>query len=127
MPHQPGHTTSAGRSTAMANQAMQDCIDACTTCAQVCLETVDYCLGKGGDHAAQAHIRDLLDCVDICQTSAGFLTRQSEHHASTCRVCAEVCRACAESCSQFTNDAQMKKCADACRRCAESCEQMAAA
>lgn len=106
---------------------MSECIDNCTRCAQVCVETVDYCLGNGGDHAAQEHIRLLLDCANICQTSAGFLTRHSDHHTSTCKVCAEVCRACADSCAQFANDAQMKKCADACRTCAESCAKMAAA
>lgn len=106
---------------------MQQCIDECLNCHRVCLETVQYCLGKGGKHAEARHIRTLLDCAEICQTSANFMLRGSDLHGRTCAVCAEVCRRCAESCEQMGDDEQMRACAEACRRCAESCERMAAA
>jgi MinD superfamily P-loop ATPase len=91
------------------------------------MNTVTYCLQKGGNHAEQSHIRLLLDCAEICETSANFMLRTSELHARTCGVCAEVCERCAQDCDRMGDDAQMKACADMCRRCAESCRQMAMA
>lgn len=106
---------------------MQECIEACTNCAAVCLETATYCLEKGGKHAEAHHIGLLQDCADICGTSARFMIRGSELHTETCRACAAVCRACAESCSTFKGDEMMQRCAEVCRECADSCAAMAAA
>lgn len=105
---------------------MEQCIQNCQNCHHICLETVTHCLQKGGKHAEAAHIRLLLDCTEICQTSANFMLRGSELHTRTCGVCAEVCERCAEDCERMGDDAQMKTCADVCRRCAELCRQMAA-
>lgn len=105
---------------------MKECIDNCTACHQVCLETVSYCLGKGGRHADAAHIRILLDCAEMCQTSADFMLRNSALHSRTCGLCAEACERCAQACETFGNDPQMKKCAEICRRCAKTCREMAA-
>lgn len=121
----PGKQT--GQAAGGKSRTMLDCIEECQTCHTVCLETVQYCLQKGGEHAKPEHVRLLLDCVDICQTSADFMIRGSPLHGSTCGVCAEACDACAKSCEAFGNDAQMKKCAEACRHCADSCRQMSAA
>ena len=104
---------------------MQECIQECQTCSQVCLENVAHCLEKGGRHAEPGHIRLLLDCAEICQTSANFMIRGSELHGRTCGVCAAVCEACAQSCESFTDDAEMQRCAEECRRCAQSCREMA--
>ena len=107
------------------SQDMQQCINECLNCHSVCLATVRYCLEQGGKHAEAQHIQTLLDCAEICQTSANFMLRGSELHGRTCAVCAEVCARCAESCEQVGDDEQMRACAEACRRCAESCRQMA--
>ncbi len=110
------------------NQNMQQCIDECSTCHQICLKTIQHCLGMGGKHAEQAHIRLMEDCVQICATSADFMLRGSPLHVHTCRACAEVCQRCAEDCERIGGgDEMMKRCADACRRCAESCRKMASA
>ena len=90
----------------------------------MCIETATYCLKKGGDHAEAGHIRLLLDCEEICQTSANFMLRGSSLHVQTCAACAEVCRACAAECEQMPQDEQMQRCVEACRRCAESCQRM---
>lgn len=108
------------------SQGMNECIDNCTRCEATCLETINYCLGKGGDHAAPEHIALLSACADICSTSAATMLRGASVHATVCRACAEVCRKCAESCDRMGNDADMQRCAEACRRCAQSCEAMAA-
>ena len=107
------------------SEDMQQCIQSCMECHRICLETVAYCLQMGGPHAEVSHIRTLLDCAEICQTSANFMIRGSELHGRTCAVCAEVCERCAQSCAQMGDDAQMQACADVCRRCAESCQRMA--
>jgi hypothetical protein len=104
---------------------MQQCIQHCLDCHRICLETVAHCLQMGGKHADATHITTLLDCAEICQTSANFMVRSSAFHGRTCAVCAEVCTRCAEECEQMGDDAQMQACAAACRRCAESCQQMA--
>jgi hypothetical protein len=109
-----------------SSQAMQECIQACTDCHNICIETAAYCLQQGGKHAEASHIRTLLDCAEICQTSANFMLRGSLLHGRTCGVCAELCEACAQSCAPMGDDAQMQACAQICRRCAESCRRMAA-
>lgn len=106
---------------------IQTCIEHCAECHRVCLETLTLCLEKGGRHAARDHIRLLMDCAQICATSADFMIRGSDLHALTCGICAEVCERCAEDCERMNDDSRMQRCADACRRCAESCREMARA
>src|SRR5689334_20314050 len=108
------------------SQEMQEAIKICLDCHSICLETIIYCLGKGGKHAEVGHVRLMLDCAEMCQTCANFMLRDSELHGRVCGVCAEVCERCARSCDQFTDDSRMRECADTCRRCAESCRRMAA-
>jgi hypothetical protein len=104
---------------------VEACIRACRDCAQTCLETVRYCLQQGGRHAEAGHLTLLLDCAQLCQTTADFMARGSEFDRVLCGACAEVCDRCAESCERFGDDQQMRACAEACRRCAESCRAMA--
>ena len=106
---------------------MRECIDNCTTCHAICVETANHCLEMGGKHAEASHIRTLLDCAQICATSADFMLRGSELHARTCGVCAEACERCAADCERLADgDELMLRCAQMCRRCAGSCRQMAA-
>ncbi|MBW3592257.1 MAG: four-helix bundle copper-binding protein [Actinobacteria bacterium] len=107
-------------------EEMRGCIDDCNTCHDVCLATVTHCLEMGGEHAEASHIRLLLDCAQICETSGDFMLRGSELHGETCAACAAVCERCAEDCERFGDDEIMRACADACRRCADSCREMAA-
>jgi len=106
---------------------IQHCIDVCQECHEACLALVDHCLRKGGRHADAAHIRMLLDCAQICGTSADFMIRGSDLHPETCRACAAVCDRCAEDCTRLGDDEAMRACVDVCHRCAQSCHQMAGA
>jgi hypothetical protein len=101
------------------------CIDACESCHRVCVDTVSYCLAQGGRHAALAHVRLLLDCAQICDTTKDFMVRGSNLHGTACQACADVCDACAAACEQFTGDAQMTACAQKCRSCADACRRAA--
>jgi hypothetical protein len=106
-------------------EEMLRCIRNCLNCHSLCEVTAMHCLHLGGSYAAPDHIRLLLDCAEICRTSAGFMLRGSDLHPRTCAVCAEVCQRCAEECERFGDDAQMRSCAEACRICATSCREMA--
>jgi hypothetical protein len=81
-----------------------------------------HCLETGEKHVEPVHFRTMLDCAEICQTSANFMLRNSALHAHTCRACAEICTACADSCEAV---GEMDECVETCRRCAESCRKMA--
>jgi hypothetical protein len=107
------------------DKAMQECIDNCTECHRTCVETSAHCLDMGGEHASRMHQTALIDCAQICATSADFMLRQSPMHSLTCAACAEACRRCAEECERLMDgDAVMEQCAETCRRCERSCEQM---
>ncbi len=107
---------------------MQQCIENCTDSHRICMETITHCLQMGGKHAESGHIRLMLDCAEMCQTSADFMMRGSELYPRTCAVCADICERCAEDCERVDrSDVQMRNCTDFCRRCAESCRLMASA
>lgn len=103
---------------------MQQCIQNCQDCHKVCLQmAMNHCLETGGKHVEPGHLRLMMDCAEICQTSANFMLRGSQHHAHVCAECADICEDCAKSCEQVGD---MYECVEACRRCVESCRQMAA-
>lgn len=106
------------------SEELRRCIQDCLECANICEQTIQFCLQQGGKHAAPDHIRMLRDCADSCLMSAAMMSRQSSFHSQHCQLCAEICHACAESCDKMGTDPQMKACADACRTCEDSCKKM---
>lgn len=105
------------------NPEMQDCIEACLDCYRTCQQmALTHCLQQGGKHVEPEHFRLMLDCAEICRTSAHLMLNNSPFHTATCGTCAEVCRACAESCEKLDG---MEDCAKVCEQCAQSCERMA--
>ena len=108
---------------------IEQCIENCTRCHRICLETAarHFRGERGAAQGHEAHVRLLLDCAEICQTSANFMLRGSDLHAHTCAACAEVCERCGRDCEAMADgDTRMAACAEMCRRCAESCRNMAA-
>lgn len=103
----------------------QMCIQDCTLCHQICTQTWNYCLTKGGEHLEPRHLKTLIDCAQICTVSADFMSRNSNLHTVVCNACAEACAACAMSCEKFREDEAMQLCAEVCRRCEASCQEMA--
>jgi hypothetical protein len=100
-------------------QQVEKCIDACLACHILCLRTAAQPgLELGGKHTEAAHFRLMLDCAQICQTTADFLLRGSAVCDILCGTCALVCEACARSCEE-TGD--LNDCVKAARRCAEIC------
>lgn len=106
---------------------MRQCIQNCLECANICDQTLAYCLGQGSEHANAEHIGALRDCEEACTMSASMLARNSPFARRHCALCADVCDTCAESCERLSpgQHPQMEACARACRTCAASCRQMA--
>jgi len=116
---------SVGQGGHHSDDEMNKCTQLCLDCHARCIQTVRHCLKLGGRHAAPEHIGLLLDCAELCETTAQYLLRESSLHEKICGLCAEVCRQCAEDCVQIAGDDQMvKQCAELCRGCAGSCERM---
>ena len=101
---------------------MQDGINACLDCHSMCFRmATTFCLEKGGRHVEQKHLRLMLNCAELCQTSANFMLSDSPMHGRVCLICAEACEACAKSCEQVGD---MRECVEECLRCAKSCREM---
>lgn len=114
-----------GETHTKVDERMRECIQQCQHCHDTCTEMVTHCLEMGGEHARPAHVRLLLDCAEICQTSADYMLRSSDLHGKACEVCALVCETCADDCDRFDDDELMQNCAEVCRSCARSCREMA--
>ena len=102
---------------AAAVEALFDCAQACTTCA-------DACLGEPHPQDLVRCIRLNQHCAELCITTGRLLSRQEapELARAVLEACALACRLCAEECAQHA--AQMEHCrvcAEACRRCADAC------
>lgn len=109
--------------TGSTSDRVERCIDECTRCYNICLETVEYCLKRGGRYEEAHHIRRLFDCAEACRTNGSFMLRGSDLYPSTCILCAEACVRCAQSCEQLQDDEYLRICTEACSRCAEICER----
>jgi hypothetical protein len=103
---------------------MQQCNAVCVECYRMCMETLSYCLQRGGAHADESLVRLLLDCADLCRLSNDLLVRRSDWHGRLSSLCAEACAQCARRCAEFPDDAQMAACAEVCLRCASTCKRM---
>jgi hypothetical protein len=100
-------------------------IDACFDCHRSCTATaLDHCLRVGGKHVDHDHFGLLLNCADVCLTTAKLLLADSAFHEPQCAVCAEVCFACAESCRKLGG---MDDCVRICLACGDLCRALAGA
>ena len=64
-----------------------------------------------------------MDCAQICEITAAFISRGSDHAEHLKKECAEICRKCAEECGKHSHHEHCRECAEACRKCAEACSQ----
>jgi hypothetical protein len=109
-----------------AMMTLDECVDSCVASHRMCLETARYCTEQGSSaHVEASHIALLLDCAELCQTTANSMLRRSPQHALLCDACARMCEACARDCAKIAGDARMQTCAQTCRDCAASCKEMA--
>jgi hypothetical protein len=100
-----------------------DALDALAHCHQTCHSmAMVHCLELGGEHARPQHLRLMLDCADVCATTADFIGRKSQFHTRISELCVEICETCAEACEKL---GQMDDCLTACRTCADRCREIA--
>jgi hypothetical protein len=107
---------------AVAIDALIDCSEACTACA-------DACLSESMVAELTKCIRTNLDCADICATTARVLSRHTGYDANISRTlleaCAMACRACAEECAMHADmHEHCRVCAQACRECENACRDL---
>ena len=76
----------------------------------------------GGMELDPVHLRLLLDCAQMCEMTADFMSRNSPYHLYLCEVCAAICEACAESCALA---GAMEECAAICQECIVVCRALA--
>lgn len=92
---------------------LAECTKACYNCFIKCLEEKDTPI-------MAACIKINVDCAQICQTTAAFISRGSEDSKSLMKICVEICKKCNEICSKHNPD-HCQQCADACYKCAIAC------
>ncbi len=111
----------------MSHEALRSCIDACNECALECEHCANACLHENDVKMLARCIALDLDCAELCRTAVILMSRDSEHAADFCQLCADACDACAAECEKHTHMDHCRRCAEACRRCAEVCRRMGSA
>lgn len=106
----------------MLDKMFEECLRNCTECHTVCFQTAVS--PQVAAKISPDDLKLLLNCSDICRTSADFLAVRSAFHRIVCRTCSEICAACAEMCERSGIDV-MLTCAKVCRTCEDSCRRMA--
>lgn len=107
-------------------------IDALSDCAQACTACADDCLSEEMVAELTKCIRLNLDCADVCTATLRVVSRQTDYDANVTRsvlqACITVCKSCGDECERH---AQMHEhcrvCAEACRRCEQACNDLLAA
>ena len=102
-----------------AIDALFDCAQACTTCADACLAEDDVV-------ALRRCIRLCLDCSDLCIATGRAASRRTAVDVPSLKLlletCAEVCRASAEECDRHAaHHVHCRVCAEVCRTCEQAC------
>ncbi len=103
-------------------EALYDCAQSCTTCA-------DACLGEDQVQMLRHCIRLCLDCADVCMTTGQLLSRQTEPAwdlvRSQLQACVTACQVCGEECARHADHHEhCRACAEACRQCEEACNRV---
>ena len=104
-------------------------IDALSDCAQACIADVDADLSEQNVAEMVTCIRLCLDCVDICATTAGVISRQTDYDATVARplleACVAICKSCGDECGRHARmHEHCRVCEQACRRCEQACREL---
>jgi hypothetical protein len=107
-------------------------IDALSDCAQACTACADNCLSEPTVAELAKCIRLNLDCADVCTATLRVASRQTEYDANVTRplveACVAACRSCGDECERHAEmHEHCRVCAEACRRCERACRDLLAA
>ena len=104
-------------------------IDALVECSQACTACADACLSEDMVAELRKCIRSNLDCADSCAATSRILSRHTGYDANITRAhleaCIAACRACGDECSEHAGmHEHCRVCTDACRACEEACREL---
>src|ERR1044072_7232347 len=99
----------------------QQLLDALTECTRACHHCCVSCLREEDVTMMAECIRLDMDCAQICELTAAFLSRESGHTRHLFKECAEIWQQRAEECANHAHLDHCKECAEACRKCANLC------
>jgi hypothetical protein len=107
-------------------------IDALSDCAQACTACADDCLSEQNIAEMVKCIRLCLDCADVCAATLRVVSRQTDYDANVTRplleACVAACRSCGDECERHAHmHEHCRVCAEACRRCEQACNELLAA
>jgi len=107
-------------------------IEALTECANTCTQCADACLSEQDVAALVKCIRLNLDCADVCTATSRVVSRQTEYDANVTRAqleaCIAACTSCGDECERHGEHmAHCRVCAESCRRCERACRDLLAA
>jgi hypothetical protein len=111
----------------MSHESNRSLTDALNNCAMECYHCATACLEEQDVQMLSRCIKLDMDCAAICQLTASFVARGSEHMYHLLKECGEICEACATECEKHAAHGMehCRICAEACRHCAEECMQLA--
>jgi len=107
-------------------------IDALSDCAQACTACADDCLSEQDVAELAKCIRLCLDCADVCTATLRVASRQTGYDANLTRplleACAAACNSCGDECQRHAEmHEHCRVCAEACQRCEQACQELLAA
>lgn len=104
-------------------------IDALIECSETCTACADSCLSEGMVAELTKCIRTNMDCADICAATARVLSRHTGYDANISRTlleaCAMACKSCGDECASHADmHEHCRVCMQACRNCEQACRDM---
>ncbi len=113
-------------------QLLARTVDALLQCAQACTACADACLSEEMVADLRKCIRTDLDCADICVAAANVLSRHTAYDANITRAvvqaCVTACKSCGDECETHAKmHEHCRICAEACRACEKACTELLAA
>lgn len=110
------------------NEPLVRAIEALLDCGQACTGCADACLGESQVAELVQCIRACLDCADVCRATAVLASRRSGSDerlmSRMLEVCAQACRMCGEQCEGHAGHMEhCRICADACNGCERACRE----
>jgi hypothetical protein len=110
------------------NQALIGAIDALYDCAQTCTSCADACLAEQMVAELRQCIRLNMDCADVCAATASIANRRTGSNEEVIRrmldACITACHQCAEECDRHASQHEhCRICGDSCRYCENACRE----
>ncbi|GAB3930304.1 four-helix bundle copper-binding protein [Kribbella albertanoniae] len=108
---------------------LADAVEALLECAQACTACADACLSEQEVDPLRKCIRTDLDCADICETTARVVSRHTAYDAVVTRAllqtCIQACTACGDQCRHHAEmHEHCRICSEACQRCSDACQSL---